>query len=266
MAPTTLSTAASAFGLSKNEIEKKIPVVTTLPGTYTIERMERKRILKVVSVRKALALALEKQNKTQRGGETPTNLDKKASDLIRHYNDPIRFMVLTPIPYLNTRDHRTESGVWYRGCELVWDRSSSRKWSSDCYKRVLDTAYLEEEYLRHFEECEAAKELWGLFVREGKGLEHLHRGRHREWASRNVEKASPYIMSFCCEAKVTLDDLELFVQEICRYGREAARSCLLFHHLCHVMSCHLSPYLLLDLLLPNHNSDRSSLNHHFPSR
>ena len=61
MAPTTLSTAASAFGLSKNKIEKKIPVVTTLPGIYTIERTERKRILKVVSVRKALALALEKK-------------------------------------------------------------------------------------------------------------------------------------------------------------------------------------------------------------
>ncbi|KAK0113979.1 hypothetical protein ONS95_014222 [Cadophora gregata] len=188
MAPTTLSTAASAFGLSKNEIEKKIPVVTTLPGMYTIERTEKKRILKVVSVRKALALALEKQNKTQPVGEDLTNLDENAKDLIKHYNDPIRFMVSTPIPYLNTRNHHTESGVWCRGCELVWYRNSSRKWSSDCYKRVLDTAYLEEEYLLHFEECEAAKELWGLFLREGKGLEHLHRGRHREWASRNVER------------------------------------------------------------------------------
>ncbi|RFU36043.1 hypothetical protein B7463_g354, partial [Scytalidium lignicola] len=187
MAPTTLSTAASTFSLSKNEIEKKIPVVTTLPGIYTIERTERKRILKVVSVRKALTLALEKQNKAQPPGEDLTNLDKKARDLIRHYNDPIRFMVSTPIPYLNTRDHRTELGVWCRGCELVWYRSSSHRWSSDCYKRVLDTAYLEEEYLRHFEKCEAAKELWELFIREGKGLEHLHRGRHREWDSRIVE-------------------------------------------------------------------------------
>ncbi len=32
------------------------------------------------------------------------------------------------------------------------------------------------------------KELWELFVCEGKGLEHLHRGRHRELASRNMER------------------------------------------------------------------------------
>jgi len=127
MAPITLSVAASTFSLSNNEIKKKIPVVTTLPGIYTIERTERKRILKVVSVRKAFALALEKPNKTQLGEEDLTNLNKKAKDLIRHYNDPIRFMVSTPIPYLNTRDHHTETGVWCRGCELVWYRSSSRR-------------------------------------------------------------------------------------------------------------------------------------------
>jgi hypothetical protein len=37
----TLSTAASDFCLSKKEIERRIPVVTTLPGIYTIERTER---------------------------------------------------------------------------------------------------------------------------------------------------------------------------------------------------------------------------------
>jgi len=190
MAATTLSNAASAFGLSKIEIGKKIPIITTIPGIYTIERTERKRILKVVSVRKVLDLALGKQNKTQSEAEREDfpNLNKRARDLIRHYNDPIRFMVSTPIPYRNTRDHSTELGVWCRGCELVWYRSSSLRWSNDCYKRVLDTAYLKEEYLKHFQEFEAAKEIWGLFVREGKGLEHLYSGRHREWASGNVQR------------------------------------------------------------------------------
>ncbi|KAH6710755.1 hypothetical protein BKA61DRAFT_658600 [Leptodontidium sp. MPI-SDFR-AT-0119] len=188
MAPTTLSVAASTFGLSKNDIEKRIPVVTTVPGIYTIERTERRRRLKVVSLRKTLALALEKRTKTQPGGEDHTILNQNAKALIRHPNDPLPFIVSTPIPYLNTRNRHTESGVWCRGCELVWYRSPSHSWSSDCFKSVLDTAYLEEEFLRHFEECEAAREIWGLFVREGKGMEHLYRGRHREWASRIVER------------------------------------------------------------------------------
>jgi hypothetical protein len=151
MAPTTLSTAASAFGLSKNEIKQKIPVFTTFPGICTIERTERKRIFKVLSVRKALTLALEKPNTTQPEEEHITSLNKRAKDLIRHYNDPIRFMVSTPIPYLNTRISVRNQGFWCRGCELVWYRSSSCRWSSDCYKRVLDMAYLEVEHLRHFE-------------------------------------------------------------------------------------------------------------------
>ena len=141
----------------------------------------------MVSVRKALALALEKQNKTQpeAEGENFTDLEKKARGLVRHYNDPIRFMVSTPIPYLNTREHRTELGVWCRGCELVWYRNSSHKWPSDCCKRLMDTAYSEGEYMKHFEKCEAAKEIWRLFVQKGKGIEHLYSGRHREWVSGN---------------------------------------------------------------------------------
>jgi hypothetical protein len=48
-------------------------------------------------------------------------------------------------------------------------------------RTMLNKAYLKEEFLVHFEECESVKDLWDLHLREGKGLRHLYRGRHREW-------------------------------------------------------------------------------------
>lgn len=190
IAPITLSTAVSVFGLSKSEIEKKIFVVTTLPGIYTIGRREWKRKMKAVSVAKVLALAVKRINKTPFREEDVTKFNKKARNLtrnpIRHLNHPITFMVLTPIPHLNNRDHRTELGIWCRGCELMWYRQN---WPpGDDYERALNTAYSKEEYLRHFEKCNTAKELWELYVREGKGIEHFMKWNHREWPLRVPEK------------------------------------------------------------------------------
>jgi hypothetical protein len=182
MAPTTLAIAAATFGLSKNKIEQKIPVVETLPGIYTILRKKRTRALKAVSVEKVLALAVEKVNKTQYAEEDVAKLDERARRFFRDYNDPLRFMVSTPIPYLNTRDRRTELGVWCRGCEWEWRGSMGQTWSSHFRRRVLDTAYSKEEYLRHFEECKAAQELWERVQGEGEEhiIKHLYRGRHPE--------------------------------------------------------------------------------------
>ncbi|KAL3418432.1 hypothetical protein PVAG01_10148 [Phlyctema vagabunda] len=106
-AAITILNAASAFAFSKREIEKQIPVVTKIPGTYAIERTERKKPFKVVSVRKALSLALNKQSKTQRQEESPTKIREKEKGLLRHYNDPIRFMVSTP----EIAVRKQESGV-----------------------------------------------------------------------------------------------------------------------------------------------------------
>lgn len=179
MAPITMSSAVAALKLSRKEIEKRIPIVNTVPGVYGILRpTQRTRILKVVSLRKALALSSEKLG-IKPGQDQQIYFDQKTRKLLKYHNDVVWFMASTPIPYLNVRDSRTETGLWCRGCELAWIRRDRRSFVGNL--RIVDTAYTEKEYLKHFEECEPAKQIWQLFQREGKAMEHLPGQRHREW-------------------------------------------------------------------------------------
>ena len=125
MAATTLTTARwsiKILGLQRKALNK-IPIVTTLPGVYTLNALARKRSLRVLSLAKLFALA----------GSSATE-DKKSllvsqEDLTRHPSDPLRFMVATPLPYLDVRWNALEDDVWCRGCELTWYREHWGGWN-----------------------------------------------------------------------------------------------------------------------------------------
>jgi hypothetical protein len=90
--PTTLSIATLAFGLSKNEIEKKNPVVTKKKDIESCKRKKSRKTNKITIEKKRL-----------------TSLNKKAKNIEKYWNNSIWFIVFTSIPSLNTRDRYIEA-------------------------------------------------------------------------------------------------------------------------------------------------------------
>ncbi|KAH6680602.1 hypothetical protein B0J14DRAFT_683926 [Halenospora varia] len=96
-------------------------------------------------------------------------------------DESLRFLVCIPFPYLNTRTHAVERGLCCRGCEqkaykisfffqhpMDLDEESAEELEIAVQRQ--NKAFTQEGFLRHFEECGDAKELWKEYTKMGKDI------------------------------------------------------------------------------------------------
>lgn len=96
-------------------------------------------------------------------------------------DESLRFLVCIPFPYLNTHTHAVERGLCCRGCEqkaykisfffqhpMDLDEESAEELEIAVQRQ--NKAFTQEGFLRHFEECGDAKELWKEYTKMGKDI------------------------------------------------------------------------------------------------
>lgn len=180
--PMTKSDAIAAFGL-KGRTLSTIPIVTTVPGTYSLNKTKRSRPLLLVSERLAREAAVG-----QYGGEEGLNEYIKHDDSHkkREYERKVaaralpmsfdsagninntmdhlyRFMVTTPFPYIDRDTKIAHRGVCCHGCRVKLEKAL-RQNPSAADRHVLfkqrDKVYSELGFAEHFARCPDAQRLW----------------------------------------------------------------------------------------------------------
>lgn len=130
-----VSRVADKTGVSVGQLEKRLPVLHTLPDS-------RKRI---VSVQHVLGLLQEN------GVEDPEAAVSRWPDSLT-----LRFQAATSLPFLDRWAGEPDSGVSCKGCQVAFEADFS-----DEHLELRDRFYSRAEFLEHFEECSAAQRLWG---------------------------------------------------------------------------------------------------------
>ncbi|KAI9818045.1 MAG: hypothetical protein M1827_000669 [Pycnora praestabilis] len=154
---------------------RELSTFRSIPGTYSEEEKVHSRRHQLVSVSAARTLTIKL---TYNGDALHMTDDIQSSDLRRglfantqNSNDPDRGLASIAFSYLDPQTRRVQPGVCCGGCEdeyLRWNEEGHS--GAGSYGKLLnlskrrDKAYLEEEFLRHFEECEGAKRLWELHL------------------------------------------------------------------------------------------------------
>jgi hypothetical protein len=134
---------------------RQIPVLKTIAGTYSHAFSEavHQNPVPVVNVQAASTLCSIEHACTPRVAIQSSEFN------------PCRYMVSAPFPFLDKRLNKTEPGILCRGCNTVgkWmgsDDVGDYLEAVHARNKKSQTAFLEEELLWHFEECEGAKTLW----------------------------------------------------------------------------------------------------------
>ncbi|KAK4106711.1 DUF803-domain-containing protein, partial [Parathielavia hyrcaniae] len=135
-----LSRVADATGVSAGELERRLPVLRTLPDS-------RRRI---VAAQQALEVL------RSRGEQSPEVAVGRWPDSLT-----LRFQAATSLPYLDRATGEAQSGVSCKGCQLAFEKDFS-----DDHLELRDRFYSREGFLSHVEECAPAQKLW-VAGREG---------------------------------------------------------------------------------------------------
>ena len=181
--PMTQRDAMTAFGLSKKALSR-VPIVHTLPGTYTFFQTTYQRRRWLLSRGTARKIAVEvhggeeglisyinsntsraKAAYDQRVAKqiaTRSGCDSKGerNSTIDHIN---RFLVTTRLPYFNSELHSTQTGLSCKGCQAAVEASSAQvlpyiQWQA--LFNMRDRTFTEDMFLDHFAICTEAKRMW----------------------------------------------------------------------------------------------------------
>ncbi|KAF8799810.1 hypothetical protein BYT27DRAFT_6848168 [Phlegmacium glaucopus] len=169
--PMTERDAKAAFGLSQKALSK-IPIVHTLPGTYTPFEIPYKQRRRLLSRGRAREIAVEVH-----GGEeglisyinSNTSLAKVLNDQrVARRNasegEISRFLVTTRLPYFNSQSRSTETGLSCKGCQAALQGSVAL--SSVQVYALMDMwsrTYTEDMFLDHFVTCTDAQRMWAEY-------------------------------------------------------------------------------------------------------
>ncbi|KAF8908141.1 hypothetical protein CPB84DRAFT_1843605 [Gymnopilus junonius] len=188
--PMTERDAQVAFGLHKNQ-KSKIPVMVTLPGSYTLFQKLRRRQVRLVSRKLAKQLGV-----VVHGGEdglatylSSSNSKAKAAydqrcaadnrpiayDSFGRINNTVdnmhRYISAVHFPYFDRASHTTHLGLACHGCQVALERGLEDDLPSlddDALIRLRDQTYTEQGILDHLDECEDAQGLWLAFNKKRK--------------------------------------------------------------------------------------------------
>jgi len=166
--PMGESRARAVFGLTKKSLAK-VPIVTTLPGTYSSKYyIMRRRLL-------SRATALQVATMTHGGGqrlakyieskmshaEATSERQNAATGTVDHIT---RFMVTIPFPYFDPTSRTTHIGLACKGCKRASDKSYRMNKltvdMSSALRNRRDWSYTEMGFFEHLEHCREAQRLW----------------------------------------------------------------------------------------------------------
>jgi hypothetical protein len=133
-----LSRVADATGVEAGALQKRLPVLHTLPDSRRC----------IVAVQPHALEAL----RNERGlGEA------EAEAAASRWPDSLtlRFQAATSLPYLDRMTGEVQSGVSCKGCQLAFEGDFL-----DDHLELRDRFYSRQGFMDHFEECAAAQKLW----------------------------------------------------------------------------------------------------------
>lgn len=129
-----LSRVADTAGCSRTDLERRLPVLHTLPDS-------RRHIVAAQHALQALQKA---------GLEDPEETISRWPDSLT-----LRLQAATTLPFLDRATGQVESGVSCKGCQIAFEGDYS-----DHHLELRDRFYSKSGFLEHFDECEAAQKLW----------------------------------------------------------------------------------------------------------
>ncbi|OAL56907.1 hypothetical protein IQ07DRAFT_22378 [Pyrenochaeta sp. DS3sAY3a] len=139
----TLTTVKRILRLSRKSLEK-LPKLTTLPGTYTMDERPRSSRVTVVSTVSALSAYREEHA----GVEAPEIIIKRLNT-----QPSLAFMACCALPSFDLQTGKAQKGVSCAGCQVAVEESITTftgAWA----------VYSHDGFLKHFSHCEQAQLLW----------------------------------------------------------------------------------------------------------
>lgn len=154
----SLAAVAKGAGVSRHMLQRRLPVLRTLPGTYTMERHTWKRRISAVSYEQA-ADAL-----------TMFGLSRDSAATFLSGVGEMRmgrYMASTPLPLFHRATAQLEHGVCCKGCRIALEEKLYGQMavgglddeSGDLWDRS-DQVYSRQGYLNHFPACPQSINLW----------------------------------------------------------------------------------------------------------
>ncbi|KAK9438421.1 hypothetical protein VB005_07981 [Metarhizium brunneum] len=153
-----LGDVAKGAGVSRRTLQRRLPVLRTLPGTYTMQRHTWNVRISVVSYEQATdALTMFGLSR-----------DSAAFFLSGVSKNPKeRYMASTPLPLFHRATAQVEHGVCCKGCRIALEDKLYGQMvvqglddeSEDLWNRS-DQLYSRQGYLNHFPTCPQSINLW----------------------------------------------------------------------------------------------------------
>ena len=168
--PMGKSHAKAVFGLTKKALAR-VPIMITLPGTYSLFDKQYSRPRHLLSRARALQVAI-----MTHGGEQ--GLAKYMESKLSHaeatfeqqpiamrnsetVDDITRFMATIPFPYYDPTSRKTHIGLACKGCETVFNSTKLVSAEQCCaLADRRDQTYTEMGFFEHLEHCLEAQDLW----------------------------------------------------------------------------------------------------------
>ncbi|KAH6651272.1 hypothetical protein F5144DRAFT_639034 [Chaetomium tenue] len=152
---STLSSVASYYGKPRAEMRRLLPVISSIPGIYSLKEIRRTGSVSLVT--KESTLALEAAGVLQRPSLCDKDYEHACAPFVMH--GVYWAMVTTAFPYLDRATGRAENGLLCRGCRL---NSEQLLWQVDpAGFPGVDCTYTREAFLEHFKNvCHVGQAFW----------------------------------------------------------------------------------------------------------
>lgn len=166
--PLQYSHAIRMFGLSRRDLES-LPQMKSLPGTYSIKRRIRRDQLKLVDYESARNSGIKLHGSLDAMEEYVSNLSRQKAEMLQERNsatssgsvsrrpptvapfdgqagNPLRFMAIIKIPWLNRSSHVIEPAHYCLGCEIFVEEF----YPQNPHFRQKFTVYTFDAHLREY--------------------------------------------------------------------------------------------------------------------
>ncbi|PGH28880.1 hypothetical protein GX50_08368 [[Emmonsia] crescens] len=145
----SLTEAGKRFKLSKQALRNSFPILSTIPGQYSMEEVPYKRRMYLLA-EEQLIKVFECSNRDR---ETRISPDTPRKDVLR-------YMAATTLPCLDTATGHIEHGICCAGCQIKLEKSFFSTGPEYDSHVVRDRIYSQAGFLEHFPACSEARILW----------------------------------------------------------------------------------------------------------
>jgi hypothetical protein len=146
----TLQSAAKEIGIAPASLRKSVPLLHTIPGIYSFGEVSQKKRIHIIA---RSQLQLEEVD-----GHGPIAPAEDTQELAK--TPVITFMAVIPLPHFNERTKSVQRGLYCKGCDVALETGLIVLTGDRTIELALDRVYSREGFLRHFQWCAQAQEMW----------------------------------------------------------------------------------------------------------